>query len=72
MDIYNFCGLCSDDSVIVAVYDFTTEEEIFCGSLRDASFDYGDYEIIAIDLDVRDSRGVSIILNIETEEEEDF
>jgi len=72
MDIYDFCGLVSDDSVMVAIWDFTTEEEVFCGELRDAAHDeWGGYEILSIDFCVSDPRGVSVILNIETEEDED-
>lgn len=75
MDIYDFCNLCSDDSVTVAIYDYTTGEEVYKGELREAAFgDFGDYEIVAIDLVYPNiQHDVSIILNIETEsEEEDF
>lgn len=72
MDIYDFSCLVSDDSAIVAIFDYTTEEEIFCGELRQASLEFGGYEIIGFDI-LRggdDKRGVTLILNIETEEEE--
>lgn len=74
MDIYDFCGLCSDDSAIVSIWDYSKEDEVFCGELRDAAYgDFGDYEIMGIDLiapfGVMDKRGVSIILNIESEDE---
>lgn len=76
MDIYSFCGLCSDDSAIVSIWDYAKEEEVFCGFLRDAAYgDFGDYEIIGFDLvyprGVEIERGISIILNIESEEEEE-
>lgn len=72
MDIYDFTCLVSDDSALVAIYDYTTEEEVFCGELREASLEFGEYEIIGVDI-LRggdDRRGVTLILNIETEEEE--
>lgn len=72
MDIYEFVNLLTDDSATIAVYDFTAGEEIFCGEARDAQFeDFSDCEIMSIDIIPADSRGVSVILNIETEEEED-
>ena len=69
MDIYEFVGLLTDDSAIIAVWDYTLEGECFCGSARDASFDWGDYEILSVDITPPDKRGVSVILNIETEED---
>ena len=73
MDIYTFCELCIDDSVDVAIWDCTTEEEAYRGALREAAFgDFGDYEIVAIDLVYPNlPHDVSIVLSIETEEEED-
>lgn len=69
MSIYEFVNLLSDDSIEVAVWDFTAEDEVFCGSASDASWDFGDYEILGIDITPPDKRGVSVILNIETEGE---
>ena len=71
MTIYDFCYLCTDDSVEIAIYDFTTEEEIFTGSLRDADFEHGDLEVLSFDITPPDSRGITLILNVETESEED-
>ena len=72
MDIYEFVSLLTDDSATIAVFDFTTEEEIFCGTARDAQFeDFSDCEIMSIDIIPSDSRGVSVILNIETESEDE-
>ena len=72
MDIYEFVSLLTDDSATIAVFDFTAEEEIFCGEARDAQFeDFSDCEIMSIDIIPPDSRGVSVILNIETEEEDE-
>lgn len=71
MTIYDFCYLCTDDSVTIAIWDFATESEIFVGELRDASFDFGDMEILSFDITPPDSRGIVLILNVETESEED-
>lgn len=72
MNVYDFCNLCTDDSTIIAVYDFTSEDEIFCGSMRDAMWeDFSDCEVLSFDICPPDGRGVSMILNIETEEGED-
>ena len=66
MSIYDFVNMLTDDAVTIAIYDYTEECEIFRGEARDAMFsDYSDYEIMAIDFD-----GI-IILNIETDSEED-
>ena len=74
MDIYDFLGLLIDDDSLVAIYDLTTGEEVFCGEANDAKFcDYGDYEVLSFDLCPQgsDPRGVLMVLNIETEEEKD-
>lgn len=65
MTIYDILFLLTDDSVTVAIYDMTAEDEIFCGSASDAMMDFGDYEVSSFDLDPV----VGMILNIETEEE---
>ena len=72
MDIYEFVSLLTDDSAEIAVYDLSAGEEIFWGEARDAQFeDFSDCEIMSIDIIPADSRGVSVVLNIETEEEQD-
>jgi len=71
MDIYDFVNLLTDDSSVVAVYDYTTEEEVYCGEARDLLYeDIRDCEILAVDLCNGDPRGAVLILNIETEKEE--
>ena len=72
MDIYDFCNLCTDDGELVAIYDFTTEEEIFCGSMSDAMLeDWTYYEVLSFDICKHDERGVYLVLNIETESEDE-
>ena len=71
MSIYDWVYLLSDDSVEVAIWDFTAEEEIFCGSAQNASFDYGEYELMSVDIVPADERGVTVILNIESESEDE-
>ena len=71
MDIYNFVNLLTDYCTTVAVYDYTTEEEVFCGEARDLLYeDFRDCEVLAVDPCSGDPRGVALILNIETEKEE--
>lgn len=72
MDIYDFVNLLTDDSAVVAVYDYTTEEEVFCGEARELLWeDVRGCEVLAVDLCTGDPRGVLLILNIETEEGEE-
>ena len=71
MDIYEFVGLLTDDGVQIAIYDFTTGEEVFCGEARDATEEFSYSEVLSIDITPPDSRGVTVVLNIETEEEEE-
>ena len=71
MNIWDFVDLLTDDSETVSVYDFTTEEEIFCGEAREARYeDFNECEVLSVDLCHDDPRGVLLVLNIETEEEE--
>ena len=59
--------LCEDDSTI-ALYDFTTEEEVFVGEAADAlDCAFCDCDILSFDLCRDDPRGVLMILNIEAE-----
>lgn len=71
MTVYDFVELLTDDCETVAVWDYRTEEEVFKGSAREASWDFGEYEILGIDL-VPKCAGCEeiVILNIETEEED--
>ena len=72
MSIWDFIELLTDDSVMVAVYDCRTEEENFCGEARELLFeDIRECEVLSFDLCNDDPRGVLLVLNIETEEEED-
>lgn len=73
MSIYDFRYLCTDDSIMIAVYDFSAEKEVFRGTLRDAD-DYDEYEILSIDVDTfavhRDINAPVIIFNIETDNDD--
>ena len=72
MNIWDFIDLLTDDSSLVAVYDFRTEEEVFCGEAQELRFeDIREYEVLSVDLCHDDPRGVLLVLNIETEEDED-
>ena len=72
MDVYDFCNLCTDDGTIVAVYDFAAGDEIFCGTMSDAMWeDFSNCEVLSFDICPPDGRGVSLILNIETEDDDD-
>ena len=70
MTVYDFLHLLLEDDSTIAVYDFSTETEIFCGEAADAIFeDFSDCEVLSFDLDPHDKRGAVLCLNIETEEE---
>ena len=71
MTVYDFCELCTDDSVQVEIYDFTAGEAVFSGEFKDATWDFGDCEVLSFDIDPLTTRGIYLILNIETESEED-
>ena len=69
MDVYDFLNLLTDDSVEIAVYDFSAEEEIFTGTARDAMYeDFSNCEVESVDVDTYSKRGIFLILNISTEE----
>ena len=69
MSIWDFLHLLTDDSALVAVYDMTSEDEIFCGEARELLFeDIRECEVLSFDLCHDDPRGVLLVLNIETEE----
>lgn len=66
MDVYDFCGLCTDDTMEVRIYDMNPaiEQEVFVGSMWDAQQStFSDYDVSSFDLD--EGR---IILNIDTSE----
>ena len=68
MDVFDFCGLCTDDTAEVRIYDMNPaiENEVFKGSMWDAQQSaFSDYEVSSFDLDPRDG----LILNIDTSEE---
>ena len=72
MNVYDFLYLLTDDSEMIAIYNLTTEEEVFCGEARDAmDGDFCGCEVMSFDVCRGDPRGVVLCLNIETEEEED-
>lgn len=73
VDVYDFCELCTDDSWKIAIYDFTTEEEVFRGSIRDAmDSDYAFCDVLSYDICVSDDSDVAMILNIETDDEDEL
>lgn len=66
MDVFDFCGLCTDDTMEVRIYDMNPaiEREVFVGSIWDAQQSaFSDYDVSSFDLD--EGR---IILNIDTSE----
>lgn len=67
MDVFDFCGLCTDDTTEVRIYDMNPaiENEVFRGSMWDAQQSaFSDYEVSSFDLAPE-----GIILNIDTSEE---
>ena len=67
MDVYDFCNLCTDDSIEIAIYDFYGEEEVFRGTMREAmDSDWDSYDVESFDL----TPDGMIILNIDTEDDD--
>lgn len=53
MDVYDFCGLCTDDTIQLSIYDMhpEIEHEVFKGSMWDAQQSpFSDYEVYSFDL----------------------
>ena len=53
MDVFDFCNLCTDDTVEVRIYDQNpdVENEVFKGSMWDAEQSaFSDYEVLSFDL----------------------
>ena len=70
MSVYEMMMLLCEDDAIIAIYDFRSEEEVFCGEAADAiDCAFCDCEVMSFDLCRDDARGVQMILNIESEEE---
>lgn len=70
MDVFDFCGLCTDDTADVRIYDMNPaiENEVFKGSIWDAQQSaFSDYEVFSFDLDRSGRDGLT--LNIDTSEE---
>lgn len=66
MDVYDFCMLCTDDSIGVVIYDFAGEDTVFNGTLKEAmDSDFANYEVQSFDLDFNDR---FFCLNIDIEE----
>ena len=66
MSVYDFCGLCTDESVDVSIYDMNeeVEEEVFAGSMRGAmESEWADFEVDSFDLTPD-----GLCLNIDTSE----
>ena len=67
MDVYDFCNLCTDDGIEIAIYDFYGEEEVFRGTMREAmDSDWEGNEVQSFDL----TPDGMIILNIDTEDDD--
>lgn len=73
VDVYDFCELCTDDSVEVAIYDMTTDEEVFRGEMSEAKdSDYAFCDVLSFDVCPVNGNGTSLlILNIETDDEDE-
>ncbi len=64
IDVYGFLVLCTDNSTPVTIYDMNVGDNIFTGSIIDAMFEYGSYEVLSFD-SPSDTNGV-LTLNIDT------
>jgi len=68
VDVYDFCQLCTDDSVEIHIFDMNpnVEDDVFFGTMRDAQFsDYSGYTVWSFDLAEGD-----MVLNIDTADAE--
>ena len=69
MDVYDFCALFTDDSVIIEIYDLNqnVEEVIFKGEIREAlDCEWDSYDVLSVDL--YEGR---LTLNIDTSDDEE-
>ena len=68
MIIYDFCYLCTDDSVIIRIFDMNenVEEEVFSGSIRDAMLsEFAEFEVESFGVAPQEG----ITLNIDSSDE---
>lgn len=71
MDVYDFCNLCTDDSVEVHIFDMNENicDEVFCGTAKEAADSRWKYcEVESYDLNFNDKY---FCLNITTDEDKD-
>lgn len=67
MDVYDFCGLCTDDTTEVRIYDMNPaiENEVFVGSMWDAQQSrFSDYSVCSFDLS---PEGLTLNINSQVE-----
>lgn len=70
MTVYDFLLMLNEDDTTIAIYDFSTEVEVFIGEAADAmECLFSDCEVLSFDIDPHDPRGAVLVLNIETGEE---
>ena len=63
--VHDFINLCTDDNIAdCAVWDGKSGRVVFKGSMGDAKFEYGDYEVCSFDPPVD---GEPLCINIELE-----
>ena len=71
MDVYDFCTLCTDDSVVISIFDMNenVSDEVFRGEIRDLLLgdDWLTWEVQSFDLNFKDN---FFCLNIDTSEDE--
>lgn len=64
MTVYDFLYLCTDDSVVIQIWDQAQESIVAVCEIRDAMYgDYADYELDSFDICEQ-----GLILNIDTGE----
>ena len=68
MDVYDFCYLCTDDSIEIEIYDTEGEDTVFHGTMREAQdSEWSGYEVMSFDLNFQDNY---FCLNIDTSEDD--
>lgn len=72
MDVYDFCMLCTDDSVVISVYDLNEDvsDEVFHGEMHELLYGdkWLDNEVMSFDLNFNDQY---FCLNIDTSDDEE-
>ena len=65
--VYDFMNLCIDDDQIYAIYDFSEDNVIFMGTIRELPDELDNYNVVSFDSVTNDK---IITINIDSEGDE--